>query len=72
MTVQDWREQFKELLGRASRMKPGETKVMALEEAARLADTHGDLDLSFEARDALIDAGTFGGFPDKALVEAMR
>jgi hypothetical protein len=68
LTAQDWREQFEELIGRASRMKPGETKVMALEEAARLADTHGDLELSFEARDALIDAGTFGGFPDKALV----
>jgi hypothetical protein len=68
LTAQDWREQVKELMSRASRMKEGEAKVMALEEAARLADTHGDLDVAFEVRDALIDAGTFGGFPDKALV----
>ncbi|HEX8702338.1 MAG TPA: hypothetical protein VF815_26125 [Myxococcaceae bacterium] len=68
MTAQDWREQVEELLGRASRMKHGEAKVMALEEAARLADTHGDVELAFEVRAELIDAGTFGGFPDKALV----
>ncbi|MDY7231769.1 hypothetical protein [Hyalangium rubrum] len=68
MTARDWREQVEELLGRASRMKHGEAKVMTLEEASRLADTHGDLDLAFEVRDQLIDAATFGGFPDKALV----
>ncbi len=68
MTAQDWREQVEELMARASRMKAGEAKVMALEEAARLADTHSDVELAFEVRDALIDAATFGGFPDKALV----
>ncbi|HYH98775.1 hypothetical protein [Hyalangium sp.] len=68
MTTQDWREQVEELLKRAARLRHGEAKVMALEEAARLADTHGDLDLAFEVRDDLIDAATFGGFPDKALV----
>ncbi len=68
MTAQDWREQVDELLARATRLKHGEAKVMALEEAVRLADTHGDLDLAFEVRDELIDAATFGGFPDKALV----
>jgi tetratricopeptide (TPR) repeat protein len=68
LTAQDWREQVEELLGRAARLRHGEAKVMALEEAARLADTHGDLDLAFQVRDDLIDAATFGGFPDKALV----
>jgi len=68
LTTQDWREQVEELLKRAARLRHGEAKVMALEEAARLADTHGDLDLAFEVRDDLIDAATFGGFPDKALV----
>jgi hypothetical protein len=68
LTAQDWREQVEALLGRASRMKYGEAKVMVLEEAARLADVHGDLDIAFEVRDQLIDAATFGGFPDKALV----
>ncbi|QRK08987.1 hypothetical protein JQX13_02105 [Archangium violaceum] len=68
MREQDWREQVKTLLGRAERLEPGEAKVMALEEAARLADAHGDVPLAFEVRDALIDAATFGGFPDRALV----
>jgi tetratricopeptide (TPR) repeat protein len=68
LTERDWREQVQTLLGRASRLDPGEAKVMALEEAARLADAHGDVPLAFEVRDALIDAATFGGFPDKALV----
>jgi hypothetical protein len=68
LTEQDWREQVQTLLGRAERLDPGEAKVMALEEAARLADAHGDVPLAFEVRDALIDAATFGGFPDKALV----
>lgn len=68
MSAQDWREQVEELLGRAARLRHGEAKIMALEEAVRLADSHGDLDLSFETRDSLMDAATFGGFPDKALV----
>ncbi|MBN1205724.1 MAG: hypothetical protein JXB05_12475 [Myxococcaceae bacterium] len=68
MTAKDWHEQVDALLARASRLQHGEARVMALEEAARLADTHGDLDLAFEVRDGLIDAATFGGFPDKALV----
>lgn len=68
MTAQDWREQVMALQLRASRMMAGEAKVMALEEASRLADTHGDLDLAYEVRDSLIDAANFGGFPDKALV----
>jgi tetratricopeptide (TPR) repeat protein len=68
LTTKDWREQVDELLERADRLRHGEAKVMALEEAARMADAHGDLDLAFEVRDDLIDAATFGGFPDKALV----
>lgn len=68
MTERDWREQVQNLLGRAQRLEPGEAKVMALEEAARLADAHADMPLAYEARDALIDAAVFGGFPDRALV----
>ncbi|WP_224366063.1 hypothetical protein [Hyalangium versicolor] len=68
MTARDWREQVDELRNRAARMRHGEVKVQTLEEAVRLADTHGDLDLAFELRDELVDAATFGGFPDKALV----
>lgn len=68
MTEQDWREQVRTLMARAERLEPGEAKVMALEEAARLADAHGEVPLAYEVRDALIDAATFGGFPDRALV----
>ncbi len=68
MTEHGWREQVQLLLERAERLEPGEARVMALEEAARLADAHGDVPLAFEVRDSLIDAATFGGFPDKALV----
>ena len=67
MTGQDWRARFDSLLGRAERLEPGEAKVMALEEAARLADAHGEVGLAYEVRDSLIDAATFGGFPDRAL-----
>ena len=68
MTEQDWREQVRGLLESAESLEPGEHKVMTLEEAARLADAHGDIVRGFDIRDALIDAATFGGFPDKALV----
>ena len=68
MNTRDWREQVEELLERAGRLGHGETKVMTLEEAVRLADTHSELELAFEIRNELIDAATFGGFPDKALV----
>ncbi|QSQ19826.1 hypothetical protein JY651_31655 [Pyxidicoccus parkwayensis] len=64
----DWREQAQELWERADAMEPGEGKVRLLEEAVRLADAHSDTGLGYMLRDALIDAATFGGFPDKALV----
>ncbi|MET0406554.1 MAG: hypothetical protein ABW123_29320 [Cystobacter sp.] len=68
MTEQDWRERFNTLRARAEELEPGEAKVMALEEAARLADTHGEVALAYETRDVLIEAATFAGFPERALV----
>lgn len=67
MTDQDWQEQVQRLMQRANRQRPGEAKVTALEEAARLADAHGDTGLGLEVREALIEAATFGGFPERAL-----
>ncbi|HZI14266.1 MAG TPA: hypothetical protein VE153_28110 [Myxococcus sp.] len=64
----DWREQAQALCDQAEALEPGEGKVRLLEEAVRLADTHGDTNLGYQLRDALIDAATFGGFPDKVLV----
>ncbi len=68
MTEQDYRVQVQALLDRAASLEFGEAKVMMLEEAVRLADAHGDVGVAYEVRDALIDAATFGGFPDRALV----
>jgi hypothetical protein len=67
LSAPDWRVQLDTLLARAERLEPGEGKVVALEEAARLADAHADVARAYEVRDALIDAATFGGFPDRAL-----
>jgi hypothetical protein len=64
----DWREQVAELRERADQLRHGEARVVAYEEAVRLADAHGDVGLAYELRNELIDAATFGGFPDKALV----
>ncbi|NVI98404.1 hypothetical protein HV824_09745 [Myxococcus sp. AM009] len=64
----DWREQAESLFEQAGGLAEGEGKVRLLEEAVRLADTHKDVGLGYRMRDALIDAATFGGFPDKALV----
>lgn len=64
----DWSAQVEALRERASESEAGEAKVKLLEEAVRLADAHGAVDLAYEVRNELIDAATFGGFPDKALV----
>jgi hypothetical protein len=57
-----------EILLRAFQLDYTEEKVSLLDEAVRLADLRQDLDLGYRAREALIEASTFGGFPDKALV----
>ncbi len=64
----DWREQAEALFEEADGLAEGESKVRLLEEAVRLADAHKDVGLAYRLRDTLIDAATFGGFPDKALV----
>ena len=61
-------EQVWELILQAYRMGDGDTKIALLEEAARLADICGEFKLAFDARENLIQAATFGGAPEKALV----
>ena len=65
---EDHAARVEELLDEASLLEDGPAKVMLLEEAARVADTHGDAELGFVARQDLIHAATFGGYPEKALV----
>src|SRR5688572_4443945 len=64
----DHQEKIEELLDEASGLDYGPTKVAILEEAIRLADTHGELDYGFAAREEYIQACTFGGYPEKSLV----
>lgn len=43
-------------------------KVELAERVVAIADAHNDVDLAFEARDLLVEAATFSGFPEKTLV----
>jgi len=61
-------EQVNELILQSYYLENGNAKVMLLEEAVRLADICGDFSLQYDARDQLINAATFGGAPEKALV----
>jgi hypothetical protein len=61
-------EQVRELFRQTYALEEGDAKIMLLEEAVRLADICGDFVLSYSARTLLIDAATFGGAPEKALV----
>ncbi len=56
-----------ELMDRAWQME-GAARVMALEQAVRLADSHHDVELGFSVRQSLIEAATFSGYPQPALV----
>jgi hypothetical protein len=66
--VSEHGEEVEELLDRAEGLDEGPAKVALLEEAVRLADTHGDVEEGYRARQVLIRAATFGGLPDRALV----
>lgn len=63
-----YQDQVHDLLRRARHLDTGDERVDLTEEAVRLADVHGDLSLGFEARDELISAATFSGYPERALV----
>jgi hypothetical protein len=57
-----------ELCDAAWELDHGPAQVALLEEAVQIADAHNDVDLAYEVRHYLIDAATFGGSPDIALV----
>lgn len=56
------------LMNEAQALPDGLDKIAVLEQAVRQADASNDLDMSFWTRMELIDAATFGGCPEKALV----
>jgi hypothetical protein len=66
--LSDEQEQVEALLAQARRTKNYDVRIRLAEEAVRLADLHNDEWLAFKARGVLVEAGTFGGCPDKALV----
>jgi hypothetical protein len=51
-----------------NRRRYSPTAIFALEEAVRIADLHQDLYWGMCAREALVDGGIHGGFPEKSLV----
>jgi hypothetical protein len=57
----DYRDTVRTLIARSQAMDSGLPQVMIAEEAVRLADSHGDVDLGFEARAWLIESATFSG-----------
>lgn len=61
-------DDVKQLIDAAGRMDDGAAKVSLLEEAVRRADMTGDLRVQYDARQALIVAGAFGGRHDVSLV----
>ena len=61
-------QQVEELLASARGLGNGPAKVAIAEEAVRIADAHNDEGLGFEARQELIQAATFGGAPEVAMV----
>ncbi|MBM83542.1 MAG: hypothetical protein CMJ78_23530 [Planctomycetaceae bacterium] len=61
-------EEFDRLLDEAAGSKEGPTKIAILEEAVRLADSANDVEAGITARTSLVQAATFGGAAEKALV----
>lgn len=57
-----------ELLAEARALGYGSEQVHKCEEAVRVADEQKDLDKAFEARFELVQAGVFGGAPEKSFV----
>lgn len=57
-----------ELMFAAEEIEAGPLRVELFERAVRIADTHNDLDLTFQMRMELVEAATFGGMPEVSLV----
>jgi hypothetical protein len=64
----DHSDQIERLLGEANSLPHGATRIELCEEAARIADAHGDLGLAYRARDQLVEAACYGARPDLMIV----
>ncbi|ANF96120.1 hypothetical protein [Paenibacillus bovis] len=59
---------YEELLDEAYQLPNGHAKLELLEEAARIADSLGEVDAGYEIRGEIVETATFSGYPRKALV----
>ena len=66
--MHDYQEAIDKLTEEAEFAGHGPAKIALLEEAVRLADTHGNTEASFNIRLTLMEASTFAGRPDLLLV----
>ena len=64
----NFEDQMDSLMERASGLAHGPSEIALLEEAVRLSDSHQRDDYGFDLRKRLMQAATFGGAPEKALV----
>jgi hypothetical protein len=60
------RAQIDQLVAKSNELAHGEQRIRLLEEAVRLADESGPLELAFRTRIELLEAATFGGRHDIA------
>jgi hypothetical protein len=68
MSQSEAAEQVYQLLSESLELEDGEAQVALCEEAVRLADLNGELNLQYLAREAFIRACIFGGAEEKGLV----
>jgi hypothetical protein len=68
MSETDYNEQIDELLARADALPHGMAQYAFCDEAVSLADAHNDIDAGYKARQRYVEATTFSGQPEKALV----
>ncbi|CAM4035549.1 hypothetical protein [Saccharibacillus endophyticus] len=60
--------EFEDLMTEAYGLPNGAAKMALLERAAELADLAGNIEAGYEAREEIVEVGSFGGFPLKAIV----
>lgn len=66
--MEDYLTEFQDLMSQAYTLPHGAAKMALLERAAEIADLAGDEEAGFEAREEIVETGSFGGFPMKAIV----
>ncbi len=59
---------YEELLDEAYGLPNGHAKLQLLEEAARIADSLGEVEAGYEIRGEIVETASFSGFPRTALV----